>query len=108
MNQTQISVNHRQIGYRIKEVREQNHISQAVPRRIIVLTYRSHTADYHRHIPSHVSLNVLCFTARFFLFILTIPALIRIVFHVTKKRERTAPTTVRSFSHLMCVPQAVP
>lgn len=29
MNQTQISVNHRQIGYRIKEVREQNHISQA-------------------------------------------------------------------------------
>ena len=28
-NQTQISVNHRQIGYRIKEVREQNHISQA-------------------------------------------------------------------------------
>ena len=29
MNQTQTSVNHRQIGYRIKEVREQNHISQA-------------------------------------------------------------------------------
>ena len=29
MNQTQISVNHRQIGYRIKEVREQNHVSQA-------------------------------------------------------------------------------
>ena len=29
MNQTQISVNHRQIGYRIKEVRDQNHISQA-------------------------------------------------------------------------------
>ena len=29
MNQTQISVNHRQIGYRIKEVREQSHISQA-------------------------------------------------------------------------------
>ena len=29
MNQTPISVNHRQIGYRIKEVREQNHISQA-------------------------------------------------------------------------------
>lgn len=29
MNQTQTSINHRQIGYRIKEVREQNHISQA-------------------------------------------------------------------------------
>mgnify|MGYP000228704335 CR=1 FL=1 len=29
MNQTQTSVNHRQIGYRIKEVRELNHISQA-------------------------------------------------------------------------------
>ena len=29
MNQTQTSVNHRQIGYRIKEVREQNHLSQA-------------------------------------------------------------------------------
>ena len=79
-----------------------------VPRQFIVLAYRSHTADYYRRIPFHVYLNVLCFTARFFLFILTIPALIRIVFHVTKKRERTAPTTVRSFPHLMCVPQAVP
>ena len=29
MNQTHTSVNHRQIGYRIKEVREQNHFSQA-------------------------------------------------------------------------------
>jgi len=29
MNQTQTSINHRQIGYRIKEVREQNHVSQA-------------------------------------------------------------------------------
>lgn len=29
MNQTQTSVDHRQIGYRIKEVREQSHISQA-------------------------------------------------------------------------------
>ena len=29
MNQTQTCINHRQIGYRIKEVREQNHISQA-------------------------------------------------------------------------------
>lgn len=29
MNQTQTSINHKQIGYRIKEVREQNHISQA-------------------------------------------------------------------------------
>lgn len=81
---------------------------QTVPRQFIVLAYRSHTADYYRRIPFHVYLNVLCFTARFFLFILTIPALIRIVFHVTKKRERTAPTTVRSFPHLMCVPQAVP
>ena len=79
-----------------------------VPRRIIVLTYRSFVAYCFRNIPFHVFLNVLCFTARFFLFILTIPALIRIVFHVTKKRERTAPTTVRSFPHLMCVPQAVP
>lgn len=79
-----------------------------VPRRIIVLTYRNYTADYFRNIPFHVYLNVLCFTARFFLFILTISSLTRIVFHETKKRERTAPTTVRSFSHLMCVPQAVP
>ena len=79
-----------------------------VPRRIIVLTYRNHTADYYRRIPFHVYLNVLCFTARFFLFILTISSLTRIVFHETKKRERTAPPTVRSFSHLMCVPQAVP
>ena len=29
MKQTHTSVNHRQIGYRIKEVREQNHFSQA-------------------------------------------------------------------------------
>ena len=82
--------------------------SSDVPRRIIVLTYRNHTADYYRRIPFHVYLNVLCFTARFFLFILTISSLTRIVFHETKKRERTAPPTVRSFSHLMCVPQAVP
>ena len=79
-----------------------------VPRRIIVLTYRSLVAYCFRNIPFHGFLNVLCFTARFFLFILTIPALTRIVFHETKKRERTAPPTVRSFSHLMCVPQAVP
>ena len=99
--------------YHMKEKNKKNKKSHKssgsyVPRQFIVLAYRSHTADYYRRIPFHVYLNVLCFTARFFLFILTIPALIRIVFHVTKKRERTAPTIVRSFPHLMCVPQAVP
>ena len=41
MNQTQISVNHRQIGYRIKEVREQNHISQAQLAEILHVSQRS-------------------------------------------------------------------
>lgn len=74
-----------------------------VPRRIIVLTYRSHTADYYRYIPFHVYLNVLSFAARFFQFILTIPALIRIVFHVTKKeKEQPLPQFVLSLISCVC------
>ena len=47
MNQTQISVNHRQIGYRIKEVREQNHISQAEMTDLSV-SYISHIENAKR------------------------------------------------------------
>ena len=77
--------------------------SHNVPRQIIVLTYRSHTANFFRNISFYLHLNVLCFTARFFLFILTIPALIRIVFHVTKKeKEQPLPQFVLSLISCVC------
>ena len=50
MNQTQTSVNHRQIGYRIKEVREQNHLSQAQLAEItdLSVSYISHLENAKR------------------------------------------------------------
>ena len=50
MNQTQTSVNHRQIGYRIKEVREQNHLSQAQLAEItdLSVSYISHIENAKR------------------------------------------------------------
>ena len=50
MNQTQASVNHRQIGYRIKEVREQNHLSQAQLAEItdLSVSYISHIENAKR------------------------------------------------------------
>ncbi len=79
-----------------------------VPRRIIVLTYRSFVAYCFRNIPFHVFLNVLCFTARFFLFILTIPSLTRIVFHETKKeKEQPLPQFVLSLISCVCRKQCL-
>ena len=64
--------------------------------------YSSYLPQFHGKLfsafPFFSYLNVLFFAARFFLLILTIRGSTRIVFHVTKKRERTAPPTVRSFS----------
>lgn len=50
MNQTQTSVNHRQIGYRIKEVREQNRLSQAQLAEItdLSVSYISHIENAKR------------------------------------------------------------
>mgnify|MGYP002771648871 FL=1 len=50
MNQTQASVNHRQIGYRIKEVREQNRLSQAQLAEItdLSVSYISHIENAKR------------------------------------------------------------
>ena len=50
MNQTQTSINHRQIGYRIKEVREQNHISQAQLAEMtdLSISYISHIENAER------------------------------------------------------------
>lgn len=50
MNQTQTSVNHRQIGYRIKEVREQNHMSQALLAEMtdLSVSYISHIENAKR------------------------------------------------------------
>jgi hypothetical protein len=43
------------------------HTVFTIPRRIIVLTYGTITADYFRHLFHIVYLNLLFFTARFFL-----------------------------------------
>jgi transcriptional regulator with XRE-family HTH domain len=50
MNKTQTSVNHRQIGYRIKEVREQNRLSQAQLAEItdLSVSYISHIENAKR------------------------------------------------------------
>lgn len=50
MNKTQTSVNHRQIGYRIKEVREQNRLSQAQLAEItdLSVSYISHIENTKR------------------------------------------------------------
>ena len=50
MNKTQTSVNHRQIGYRIKEVREQNRLSQAQLAEItdLSVSYISHIESAKR------------------------------------------------------------
>ena len=59
----------------------------SVTRRIIVPTYRSQAANYFRCIPFHLYLNVLFFTARFFLFFLTVHSPFFIVYVILKKEK---------------------
>ena len=65
-------------------------LGQSVTRRIIVPTYRSQAANYFRRIPFPLYLNVLFFTAHFFLFFLTVHSPFFIVY-VKLKKEKEQP-----------------
>ena len=63
--------------------------------------YCNSTAHYFRLFSHHGLSNVHFFAAHYFLILLVD------IFNVTKKRERTSPTTASSFSHTQVL-QAVP
>ena len=76
-------------------------IAEIVIQHFLFPNYCNSTAHYFRLFSHHGLSNVHFFAAHYFLILLVD------IFNVTKKRERTSPTTASSFSHTQVL-QAVP